>query len=135
MVELRLKGELENQKDKFSASILVLVEIMISYCSRKLKEVDGGQKGSSGSFQMKRKGSTIDETNVTNILSKNVNILLSELQNGARRLAAATPGDLRAYERYSKTSTLTNLPGNVASLIANISVSFPLVPFFGLQAG
>ena len=66
-------------------SILELIEVLISFCARKIQE-QGSTENQDGGLSLKRHVSTIDETSMTNILVKSLSLLITEMSQSISEL-------------------------------------------------
>ena len=62
-------------------SVLELIEILMNFCVRKIRQQGGGNTaGFEMGLSLRRHVSTIDETSMTNILNKNLSLLIEEME-------------------------------------------------------
>lgn len=119
-----------DQDDEYLHSLLELVEVLMNFCVRKIKEIEALKQSefavgvSSSShypknnnnnsldtdvLQLRKSNSTIDESSMTNIFTKNFGILFQELLEGV--------GQLKSFEGLcpSKYQALVSLRGRFIS--------------------
>lgn len=90
-------------------SILELIEVLISFCARKIQE-QGSAESADSAPSLKRHVSTIDETSMTNILVKSLSLLITEMSSSIEKLVQAPAINMQDYLRFSHTKLHSATP-------------------------